>query len=256
LIIGSYEVTASKWQIPKTGTLITQLRENTDAGARQRAAWWLGEHEAVNAVSALVEALGDESADVRLASAWALGEIKDEDTIAPLTRSLEGDGDALVREMAALALGEIEHSSAIDPLVKAFEDDEQVRLAVVWALGEIAGRGNNEAERVREKAFAELGRPPHENEQVWSGTLRDDPSATDGISGLLDELRSDDSVVRRDAALKLGLMGVRHEYDSTVETEAVVGALLITLRDSVPEVRAAAVWSLDEVNPSRSARGR
>jgi HEAT repeat protein len=68
---------------------------------------------------------------------------------------------------------------------------------------------------------------------------------------LLQELRSEDHQSRRDAALSLGILGQGRDYDSTVEKERVVDALLVSMGDPVPEVRAAAVWALDELNPSR-----
>lgn len=256
VVVGSFDVTASKWQIPKTGVLITELKDGEVARVRQRAAWWLGEHETWKAVPALVDALGDESAEVRIASAWALGEIKRKKAIAPLVRMLEQDDNVLAREMAALALGEIEDSAAIDALVRAFDDDDALRPAVVWALGEIGNRGGGEALRARDEAIAALGVPHYENEQVWAGSLRGEHATDRAIPELLDQLRSEDAAARRVAALQLGFRGVKHGYDSTVETDPVVDALLDTLTDPVPEVRAAAVWSLDEINPSRSARRR
>jgi HEAT repeat protein len=45
---------------------------------------------------------------VRLAAAWALGEIESPDAIPPLVEALARDEEAQVREAAAWALGEIE----------------------------------------------------------------------------------------------------------------------------------------------------
>jgi len=62
------------------------------------------------------------------------------------------------------------------------------------------------------------------------------------------ELRTGNDDERRDAALALGHLG-RHDKLDTIEPLA---PLLDALRDPVPEVRAMAVWALDEMNPSRS----
>ncbi len=256
LPLGTFEAFGVKWRIPKTGELIDELRSNPDPLLRRRAAWWLGEHEQLRSVKFLIDALNDESAEVRLVSAWALGEIKDEDSIEPLIETLEEDDDPLVREMAALALGEIENPSAVDPLVEAFEQDEDMRLAVLWALGEIENRGSRKAGRAREDAFDKIDHRSWNNDEVWTGELGDDFPDTRNVRTILTQLWSNQAETRRDAALNLGYLGILHHYESTRETEQVVDALLATLRDPVPEVRAAAVWSLDEINPSRSARIR
>jgi beta-lactamase regulating signal transducer with metallopeptidase domain len=256
LPLGTFDVTASKWQIPNVEQLVAELRHGDDPIVRRRAAWWLGEHEAQDGVVPLIDGLRDESADVRIAAAWALGEIKDDEAIEPLIETLEQDDNALVREMAALALGEIEDPSAVDPLVDAFESDDDMRLAVVWALGEIENSGSRKAERARDDAFDALGRRPRDNDQVWAGDLEYYRPRSKNVPALIGRLGSDDYETRRDAALNLGFLGIRHQYESTGEVELAVDALLETLRDPVPEVRAAAVWSLDEINPSRSTRRR
>jgi beta-lactamase regulating signal transducer with metallopeptidase domain len=251
LPLGMFDVTASEWAVPGVEQLAAQLRNDKNPRERSRAAWWLGEHEDRNGVVPLTEALHDESASVRIAAAWALGEIKDKKAIAPLIDVLEYDDNILVREMAALALGEIEDPSAVDPLVAAFEDDADLRRAVVWALGEIERRGSRSARRARDNAFDTMGQRPWNNEQVWTGDLDGKHPRSMNLPVSLERLNSDDYRTRRDAALSLGFLGVRREYDSTVETERAVDSLLETLGDPVPEVRAAAVWSLDEINPSR-----
>lgn len=255
LPLGTLEVSGAKWKIPQTEQLIEDLRSNGDSIVRRRTAWWLGEHEARNGVMPLIDGLRDEAADVRLVCAWALGEIKDRKAIVPLIQSLE-DEDALVREMAALALGEIEDPSAVDPLVDVFEKDEDMRGAVVWALGEIEDRGSRKARKARREAFDEWGRRPWRNDEVWTGKLGKNLPDSKNVSALIKQLRSGNTEARREAALNFGHLGMRHYYESTSELEQVVDALLDTLRDPEPEVRAAAVWSLDEINPSRSARFR
>jgi HEAT repeat protein len=250
--IFAFAVVAGKWKSPEVKQLADELRNGDDPADRCRAAWRLGEGESRGGAVWCVDGLRDKDATVRLVSAWALGEIKDRGTIAPLTEALTDD-DALVREMAALALGEIEDPSAVDPLVDAFEADEKLRLAVVWALGEIASAGSSKAARAREDCFESLGRRAWRNEQVWAGELDRHPPRTGDVNDLLDRLRSDDAESRREAALGLGYMGGGHRYESESEVERVVDALIQSLRDPVPEVRAAATWSLDEINPSRSA---
>ncbi len=254
LPLDTLDVSAAKLEIPKARHLIDELKNEKDPHLRCRAAWWLGEHEDSHAVEPLIDALGDESADVRLVAAWALGEIKDEDSIDPLIETLEEDDDFLVREMAALALGEIEDPSAVNPLMDALERDENLRAAVVWALGEIEDEGSRKAGRARESIFDDWGRRPWDNDEVWTGTLDERLPHSKNIRRLLEQLENNDAETRREAALNFGTLGINHDYESTEEIEQVVDALIETMRDPEPEVRAAAVWSLDEINPSRSAR--
>jgi HEAT repeat protein len=76
------------------------------------------------------------------------------------------------------------------------------------------------------------------------------------VDRLLEQLRSGTAEKRRDAALNLGLLGMSDRFDSLADVERAVGGLLEALRDPAPEVRARAVWSLDEINPSRSIHCR
>lgn len=241
--------------IPTTKQLIRDLRDADDPLVRRMAAWWLGEHEDGRGVQPLIEdGLSDGSADVRLVSAWALGEIKDDDAIYPLISALE-DHDPLVREMAALALGEIENPLAVDALVETFDQDEDLRGPVIWALGEIRGE---RADKARRAAFAQWRRRPWENDEVWTGRLKTKSFTVFGrtnrgtdcreeLGTLLSELASRDSDERLDAAFGIGRLGIYGCRESTLA----VKPLLETLRDPSPEVRAMAVWALDEINPSR-----
>ena len=240
---------ATHLEIPTVQQLVEDLRDSSDPLIRRRAAWWLGEHEALEAVTPLTNALGDRSPEVRLAAAWALGEIKDDDSIPSLVRSLEDD-DSLVREMTVLALGEIENPSAVEPLVKMFGQDD-LRAAVVWALGEIQGQ---KAQEARRKAFTEWGTTPWKNDEVWTGVLGKHLPQSDDVPTVLHELRRGNIEERRQAALKLGHLGIRHRLVSSKSVEESVDSLLDALQDPAPAVRAAAVWALDEINPSRTAK--
>jgi len=243
-------IDAEKWDVPTTPDLLRQLKESRHPLERQRAAWWLGEHEDFDAVWSLVDALRDSAPQVRVTAAWALGEIKDRKSIPDLIETLD-DGEPLVREMAALALGEIEHPSAVLPLVAAFDRDLEVREAVLWALGEIGGE---EAEQAREQAFRRLGRSVTENEEVWTGRLTLRLKSFGASSLRIDDLRAADSATRRATALELGYRGVHHRYTTAEEALAAIDGLLGALQDPDHEVRAAAVWALDEINPSRWIR--
>lgn len=242
-------LSAEDWYIPSTKELVRKLLEDEDPIVRRRAAWWLGEHEDITAVPAVIKALRDEDAGVRLAAGWALGEIKDDDAIRPLIRTLENDEDYYVREMAALALGEIEDPDAVVPLMAAFNRETDMRQSIVWALGEIKGE---EAAIAQAIAFGKMSEEPRRNEEVWAtaeGVRFEDVNFD--VATLLRQIKSEDADARYRAAILLGVLG---SVDGIDEVELVADALLDGMRDPVPEVRAAAVWSLDETNPSRSLR--
>ncbi|MFC1530315.1 HEAT repeat domain-containing protein, partial [Gemmatimonadota bacterium] len=148
--------------------------------------------------------------------------------------------------------GEIEDPAAVRSLDRLFDREEDLRDAIIWAMGEI---GNDDADRARRDAFRTLREDPRENEEVWAGEL--DDSLVEiirplpiSISTLLGRLRSNNAETRRLAAFKLGLFGIMRRP----RIIRAVNPLLDTLRDPVPEVRAMAIWSLDEINPSRWRR--
>jgi beta-lactamase regulating signal transducer with metallopeptidase domain len=251
LSINSIAVQTNSWSIPDTRELIRKLSEDRNPAERSMAAWWLGEHEDERAVDPLLDALKDDSRIVRVTSAWALGEIKDHDSIDGLIETLETDKDLLVREMAVLALGEIENPRATEPLETAYESDERLALAVVWALGEIARTGSDEADDLREEIIDDLGKRPWRNQQVWTGTLKKELPSSREVERLIEDLAGKDEDARRAAAFSLGSLGIKHDYETIGEVETAVRALIAALEDPVPEVRAMAVWALDEINPSR-----
>ncbi len=147
--------------------------------------------------------------------------------------------------MAVLALGEIEHHAAVQPLTEALRREERLREPVIWALGEI---DTDDANRVRNVAFADWGRGSWGNDQVWTGRLgsREARSLGNDLGALTAALHDDDPRMRRSAAEWLGIRG----------DERAVEPLLDALRDPQPAVRAMAVWALDEINPSRHSYSR
>jgi HEAT repeat protein len=119
-------------------------------------------------VEPLIKSLGDESADVRGASAWALEEIDDPRASDALLKGMEDsnpevreaalwffksngdpratepvakalkDSNPRVRVAAAKTIGKLDSHRAVDPLIEALGDDEQeVRKATAEALEEI-----------------------------------------------------------------------------------------------------------------------
>ncbi|UCF05335.1 MAG: HEAT repeat domain-containing protein [bacterium] len=255
LPLGSMAIRTNRWIIPDTKGLVRQLSERMNPADRSMAAWWLGEHETKKAVYPLVDALTDDARIVRLTSAWALGEIKDRDSIDGLIETLETDQDLLVREMAVLALGEIEDPSAVEALKDAYESDERLALAVVWALGEIARRNGDDADDLRDEIMDNLGKRHWKNEEVWTGTLKRKLRRSRDVENLIENLVKGDEDNRLEAAFNLGVLGIKQDFETTNEVESAVGALIAALEDPAAEVRAMAIWALDEINPSRKKAG-
>jgi HEAT repeat protein len=81
---------------------------------------------------------------------------------------------------------------------------------------------------------------------VFSGALHRPDARSADLPRYLADLRDPDSRTRALAAERLGRVG----------DEAAVAALLDALEDPDAAVRAAAVWALDEINPSRRAASR
>ena len=130
--------------------------------------------------------------------------------------------------------------------------DADLREPVRWALGEIEGWGDrsvwtgpmhsittNKGGRGKTNGFKVEG-------------LKYSIDSAEPVEDLLKDLRSGDAETRREVALVLGLIGMADGYESLREVEKAVDGLIQALRDPEPVVRARAIWSLDEINPSRS----
>lgn len=216
------------------GTAAAQLLD-TSLGAQHRlhAAWQLGEREDGDAVGALLTTLEDEDPALRGMSAWALGEIKDASALPYLIAAIEDD-DSKAREMAIRAIGEIDDPRVVDPLIAAarFADDEH-RAAAVRALGDLDWSAD--AREALEAALADSSTVVRKAAVFAFAESGHYAGATDVLIPLLND---DDANVRALAAESLGVVG----------SPAAIDALIVASRDNDPEVRAWAVWALDEID--------
>lgn len=99
----------------------------------------LGKMRSRKAVPILLRFLEDIKRDIRIASAKALGDIGEKETVRPLvTRSVE-DADVNVRKAAIVALGMIKAKEAYNPLLNILEKEiyQDVIEAIVNSLMEI-----------------------------------------------------------------------------------------------------------------------
>ena len=86
---------------------------------------------------------------------------------------------------------------------------------------------------------------------MWTDTLKRKWPRSKDVENLVEDLTKQDEEVRCEAALALGRVGIEQDFESMDEVKTAVRALITALEDPVPEVRAMAIWSLDEINPSR-----
>ncbi|MFL5545298.1 MAG: M56 family metallopeptidase, partial [Gemmatimonadaceae bacterium] len=181
-------------------------------------------------VSALIERLQDEDADVRRAAAHSLGNLKDSRAVPGLIGALK-DSDPKVRAAAAEALAEFEDSRAIAPLVALINDPStDVKQTALDALSQfedgvpsaavIRLLGDSDPE-VRHKA-AHL-----------AGKLRD-RSATPALARLV----GDPSVDVRQAAI---------EAIGELKDPTAASAVMPALADAKADVRQQAMNTLEEL---------
>jgi HEAT repeat protein len=138
--------------------VLIQALGDQEAEVRRWAAWALGKIKDPRAVEHLIQALGDPNAEVRSWAALALGSIGDARAIEPLIQALR-DLNGWMRSKAAEVLGRIGDPLAVGPLIQALGDpDTEVRWGATEALGRIGDpRALPELERV---AREDTGKTP------------------------------------------------------------------------------------------------
>jgi len=92
--------------------------------------------ELESAPDALLDALRDDSVELRRVAAEALGEIADVRAVTALGGAL-GETDLETRRAVVQALAQIEHESTVPFLLRAIKDsDPEIRKMAAEALGE------------------------------------------------------------------------------------------------------------------------
>ncbi len=192
----------------------------------------------------LTAGLMDQAAEVRAASALALGRLGPaaEGAVPALVQAL-GDGDFGVRMESALALGRLGRGAkeAIPALIEALKKDEDraVREASARTLGRIGGK---EAVPALVEAIGREGLYGRLRSVQALGRIG--PGARESVPALAETLNTDeDRAVREASARALGRIGDKEALT------ALVGAL----RDRTPEVRGASAWALGLIGPDARA---
>jgi beta-lactamase regulating signal transducer with metallopeptidase domain len=175
-------------------------------------------------------ALSDPDPSIRRYAAWAAGESESPAHVDELVEHLS-DPDARVRAVSAWALGEIKDPRAVEALTALLaDDDDRVREMAALAIGEIEDPAGLAA--LREAGPAVVS---------FAGALAHPDVRVPDLPRYLEQLADADPGIRALAAERLGLLGAPEAVDP----------LLDALEDEDPAVRAAAIWALDEINPSR-----
>jgi HEAT repeat protein len=209
--------------------------QHGDWRVRKFAAYGLGEAEPeldrAQAVTALVDRLGDSNTDVRDQSAWALGEIEDAAAVAALAETLQRDAEPRVRRRAAWALAEIEHESAVPVLVATLKDpDLALRKESLRALGEIESPLAVEG-LVGVLTDADV---TMRKQAAWALAEIEDAAAVPALAAALNDAEVS---VRSEAARALG----------EIESHSAVEPLIRALKDPSFQVRKMAAWALGEI---------
>lgn len=191
-------------------------------------------------IDELVQALGDENAEVWSAASWAIGDIPPAEKVSILLQALEND-DWRVRKGAAQALEQLgpeKAADAVPSLIHSLNKDENtnVRLAVAAALRRMKTADaipafsralNDEDERIRQisaQALTEIG-----------------SEAADAVSALIPGLEDEDKAVRWAVAQALAAIGPA--------AESAVPSLTTALDDEYWRVRQAAAEALQSIGP-------
>lgn len=188
------------------------------------------------AVDSLIKALEDKSNDSRrFSAADALWKIKDPKALDTLITALH-DPSHYVRIEAAIALGNMKDPRAVKPLVKALEDpDEVVIQYAADALGQIRDSGAVEG------LFKALSRRPRLYNLYEALAKIGAPS----IRPFAVKLRDSDEEVRMWAAYQL--KNIAGDFPGIIKDADVIHGLVEGLKDTSPHVRSEAVRTLGHI---------
>ena len=217
--------------------LIRRLNDESPQ-VRIKAAYALGSIGNPTAVPALIDMLQDNSEDIRGAAAWALGLIgrPAQAAVPDLINMLKDENDSIRHEIIS-GLGGIGTPTVIPTLIETLDDDaESVRKTAVLQLGRI----RQPVEKVVPALIKTLA-DSDSNVRLW-GALALSVIGEPAIPALIEGLSDEADVVRREAATALLEIGA--------EAQAAVPALTQALKDKNKQVRINAARALRKIAPS------
>jgi HEAT repeat protein len=228
---------------------ITQLLASDEIdGVRFAAAFALGTiGEVEAAVPALTEALDSESEFLRVAGAWALTRLSDEETplvdkaveviVGGLTSEDPNVRDLAVRAMADESIPRDVARPAYRKALDQIDDPSQLEMIV----DAVASIGKDALEpcilSLREKAPKRL--------YAIKVLIKLGPTAAPAVPELIKALKDEDAEIRREAEFALGAIGA--------EAASATAALIEALADDDEEVRHAACYALGKIGPKAKA---
>jgi len=211
-----------KKKMTATEALLAALRDRDDGvrweAAKKFASWDWGALGGERALSLLVDLLGgDPEARVRSRAAQTLRSICARNrkagtprVIGALTKALSDD-DGFVRRGAVEAIEKIgpAAASAIPALTRALEDkDKSVRRRAARVLGSMKERTRSAIPKLVERLVD--GREMYDVQNAVRYALTRIPGGTErAVTALTAALRSEDLATRKNAAKKLGVIGVK-----------------------------------------------
>ena len=202
---------------------------------RSQAAGALVQLGAERAVEPLVDLLKDQDRSVRFQAAGELGQLGAERAVEPLVDLLK-DQDRSVRSQAAGALGQLGAERAVEPLLDLLKDQVRyVRSQAAGALGQLG------AERAVEPLVDLLKDQSSSVRSQAAGALGQ-LGAERAVEPLVDLLKDQSSSVRSQAAGALGQLGA----------ERAVEPLVDLLKDQSSSVRSQAAGALGQLGAERA----
>ncbi len=139
--------------------LVAALASEREVAVRKAIIYGLARYSNAQA-AALIPLLKDKQPEIRGAAAYALAEIRDPASAAPLLELLRKRGkdeDAFARSQAIRALGFVGDRSAIEPMLKALTKEKwpDVRREAAYSLGRLAAASDAKVmEALREATLA------------------------------------------------------------------------------------------------------
>jgi len=153
---------------PIAAQLAARLKDERAPVMRVQFVRTLGEFQTPSARSALLAALTDEAATVRIAACQALGRHPARESVEPLANAVASDADLDVRIAAAEALGKFsddklpadERKRLAQSLRPALDDrDPALQVAAMQSLATITGRDNFRNDAPTWRQFLDGGNP-------------------------------------------------------------------------------------------------